>query len=654
MAIVKMSEFNLLTFDDQKEELLKNLQTFNYVHFTNQNLDETGEKDPEAKSAKLPEEVVSVNEDLEKVKNAMRLLHSYDERPGGLKGMMTGNPNIDFQELEVLAKSNGWREIYDKISQISSKMDNLRVNETKMRSDLEEASEWAELDLSPAELSKLKVADAILGSVPKKLSDALYKDITSLDLSYVERVGETKTDNFFLIFSHDSEKEKLADILRNHAFSELKLDYDEIPLKRKQRIQKEIIELKALENSTREELRVYGKDLPKFELAYEYLNNKLGRLTANENFIKTDFMNVISGFIPTEKKEEFEEVVKSTVGSNYSLETKAADKDDPEVPIMLKNNKFNSAFENITSMYALPNYNELDPTPLLAPFYAIFFGMMIGDAGYGLLLLIGTTIALKKFNLSASMKKNISFFRYLSIPTIFWGVMYGSYFSLDIPVWKLLNPSVDFQVMLIMAMAFGIIHLFFGLGIKAYLLLRDGKTMDMVFDVLFWYMALTGGIVMLLSMFMTGIPPIVSTIAKIVMIIGMVGIVLFAARDSKGWGGRLAGGLYSLYGISSWVGDIVSYSRLMALGLAGGFIGMAFNMIGGMLGSTWFLIPAAIVMYVVGHLFNLFLSALGAYVHSMRLIYVEYFGKFYSGGGKKFNNLRKDPKYINYTESETI
>ncbi|MFB0917446.1 MAG: hypothetical protein QMB63_00045 [Clostridiaceae bacterium] len=186
MAIVKMSDFNLLTFDDQKDELLKNLQTFNYVHFTNQNLDETGEKDPEAKSAKLPEEVVAVNEDLEKVKNAMRLLHSYDERPGGLKGMMTGNPNIEFQDLEVLAESNGWREIYDKISQISSKMDNLRVNETKMRSDLEEASEWAELDLSPAELSKLKVADAILGSVPKKLSDALYKDITSLDLSYVE------------------------------------------------------------------------------------------------------------------------------------------------------------------------------------------------------------------------------------------------------------------------------------------------------------------------------------------------------------------------------------------------------------------------------------------------------------------------------------
>lgn len=655
MAIVNMSNFSLLTFDDQRVKLLKNLQKFNYIHFTNLNEVSTEEKtESEVKSGKLSEQVVAVNEDLEKVKYAMKLLFSYDDRPGGLKGMVEGHQTISFDELENLAKTNGWRESYEKISAISSKLDKLRVQETKYRSELEEAGEWAELDISPAELKKINVANAILGSVPKKLSDALYKDVTQLGYSYLERVGETKTDNYFLIFSHETEYEKLQDILRNHAFSELKLDYDEIPLERKHRLQKAIIETKALENKTKEELRVFGKDLPKFEIAYEYLSNKLKRVSANENFIKTDFLNAIDGYIPSDKIAEFEAVIKKTVGDNYNLEIQDADRENPEVPVLLKNNKFIGAFENITEMYSLPAYNEIDPTPLLAPFYMFFFGMMVGDAGYGLVLLIGTWIALKKFNLSASMRKSIQFFHYLSYTTIFWGVLYGSYFSLDLNVPRLLNPSTDFQLMLVMSMAFGLVHLFFGLGIKAYLLLRDGKPMDMIYDVFLWYMALTGGLVMLLGMFLPAIPPIVGTIARIVMIIGMVGIVLFAARDSKGWGGRIAGGMYSLYGISSWVGDLVSYSRLMALGLAGGFIGMAFNMIAGMLGSSWFMIPAAIVMFLVGHIFNLFLSALGAYVHSMRLIYVEYFGKFYSGGGKKFDTLRKNPKYINYKETENI
>lgn len=648
MAIVKMSEFSLLTFDKKNEELLKNLQKFNYVHFTDQNV-EKNEGEPEARSARMPEEVVAVNEDFEKAKNALRLLSPYDVRPGGLKGMIEGNQNIAFSDLEKLYSESGWKQTYEEISKISGKLDLQRAEETRMRTELDEASDWAQLDLSPADLAKLDTANAIIGSVPKKLADDLFKDVTGLELSYIERVGETKNDNFYLIFSHETEREKLQDILRNHAFSEMKLDYDEIPLKRKQRLQKEIIDLKALQNSTKDELSVFGKDIPKFEIAYEYLKNKLSRVKANENFIKTDFVDAITGYIPTDKKEEFEKTIRDTVGEEYSLDVREADKDDPNVPILLKNNTFNSAFENITSMYALPKYNEIDPTPFLAPFYAIFFGMMIGDAGYGIVLLILTTIALKKFNLSDSMRKNIKFFWYLSFPTIVWGIIYGSYFSLDLNVPRLINPSEDIMLLMIISVAMGLVHLFLGLGLKAYMLVRDGKTMDMVFDVAFWYMALTGAILLLLGSALK-FPPIVSQIAKWVMIVGMVGIVLFAARDTKNKAARIVGGLYSLYGISSWVGDFVSYSRLMALGLSGGFIGMAFNMIGGMIGSKWYFIPFAIILFLVGHVFNLFLSALGSYVHSMRLIYVEYFGKFYEGGGKKFQSLRNEPKYVNYKD----
>lgn len=652
MAIVDMTKFSLFTFGQDQETLLQALQKFNYVHFLKPEEDAVqGEAEIEVKTGKVPEKVVAVNEEVEKVRYALRLLYNYDVRPGGLKGLKTGNPTIRFDELEQLANTNGWEKTYEGVRIISDRLDDLKVKETKMRSDLEDVTAWTDLDISPKVLDGIKAAKGILGAVPRKLEPALLADARNLKLTYLEKVGETKADFFYLIMTHPQEEEQVSEILRQAAFTQYKLDYDEEPLKRKQRLNKEIIELKALENKTREELRAFGADLPKLELAFEYLENKKLRVLADENFITTEFMDVIEGYVPTAKVQEFEGAVKSAVGERYYMTTEAADRNDETVPIILKNNKFVTSFLNITEMYALPHYNEIDPTPLLAPFYAFFFGMMLADLGYGLILLIVSQVALRTFNLSKNMRHSMQFFFYLSLPTILWGLIYGSFLGLSLP-FRLLDTNKDFQLMLIIALIIGLIHLFYGLAVKAYMLIRDGQKMALVYDVVTWYMALTGGIVLLLAGVL-GFPSIVGEIAKWVMIVGMVGIVLFAARDSKGWGGRIAGGLYSLYGISSWVGDIVSYSRLMALGLSGAFIGVAFNMIAGMIAGKWYTIPFAVIIFIVGHVFNLFLSALGAYVHSMRLIYVEFFGKFYSGGGPRFKKLKKDPKYINYSDAES-
>ena len=160
-------------------------------------------------------------------------------------------------------------------------------------------------------------------------------------------------------------------------------------------------------------------------------------------------------------------------------------------------------------------------------------------------------------------------------------------------------------------------------------------------------MALIGGIVYLLNIIIP-LPPVLKTIALIVMVVGMAGIVLFGGRESKTVVGKLGGGIYSLYGITGYVGDFVSYSRLMALGLAGGFIAGAVNMMSGMLVEKGILgIVGAVVVFIIGQAFNLGLSLLGAYVHTIRLTFVEFFGKFYEGGGKRFNLFRSEAKYIN-------
>ena len=178
------------------------------------------------------------------------------------------------------------------------------------------------------------------------------------------------------------------------------------------------------------------------------------------------------------------------------------------------------------------------------------------------------------------------------------------------------------------------------------MLIRDGKALDAVYDVLFWYMALMGGMAYLVFK-MKNLSPAVTSVSMWIMIVGMVGIVLTGGRDAKGVGAKLGGGLYSLYGISSYVGDFVSYSRLMALGLSGGFIASAINMIAGMISGSWVGMIFIPVILIGGHFFNMFLSFLGAYVHTSRLMYVEYFGKFYEGGGKPFKDFRTENKYIN-------
>ena len=213
-------------------------------------------------------------------------------------------------------------------------------------------------------------------------------------------------------------------------------------------------------------------------------------------------------------------------------------------------------------------------------------------------------------------------------------------------MWRLVDPASQYNDLLIGSILFGVVHIFVGLAIKAYMLIRDGKSLEAVYDVLFWYMALIGGMLFLIFKLMN-LSAVVANVSMWVMIAGMAGIVLTGGREAKGVGAKLGGGLYSLYGISSYVGDFVSYSRLMALGLSGGFIASAINMIAGMIGGNWFGMIFIPVILIVGHLFNMFLSFLGAYVHTSRLMYVEYFGKFYEGGGKPFKDFRTENKYIN-------
>ncbi|MDO5027964.1 MAG: V-type ATP synthase subunit I [Bacillota bacterium] len=643
MAIAKMHHFKLYFLRGHNNEFLDFLQDFGDVHINN--LTNDGDLlDAGLDYLSEPEEILDVKDELARIESVIGILSPYQEQTGKIQALKIGNKNYSYADL----MENGAKI---EINQISKNVNDLQYQieekEKKIQDLKEEISElrpWINLKLSSRDISDSKNIKFATGYVLSPQFDALMDDVRKLEYSLVEKVGEDEKNTYLLALTTVDEKEDLMEILRKYSFFETIVKSSKSPAKDIKTKEGDINELRNQIDKIKQRFSDSVHMLDDLKLRYEYLSQVEKKYSQTNNFLATKNVSIVDGYIKSSDAKNFEDSLDDNFRGSYYLEIEEADKNDPNVPTLLENNKIISAFEPITDMYATPRYNEIDPTPFLAPFYWFFFGMMIADIAYGILLLIGTSVILK-FNLSDSTRKNIRFFHYLSYSTIIWGLIYGSFFGGIIDFPGLLDPSVDYIAVLVIAIALGTVHMFLGLGLKAYVMIRDGNPLDAFYDVGSWFIVLLGALYMILAKVL-GLPG--GNIAKYIMIAGMVLIVLFTGRDAKTPVGRFASGAYNLYGISSWLGDFVSYLRLMALGLAGGFIALAINMIGGTMASSGIIgLVFAVVLFLGGQIFNLALSALSAYVHTLRLTFVEFFGKFYEGGGKKFEKLRNETKYIN-------
>ena len=649
MAIVKMSKFTLFAFESQKEALLDSLHRFENVQFVN--LQERAEEYLQSLVKDSENEKISYLEgEQAKVKFALELLLKYTEKEGTIKSLVKGKSILNYEELESLAKKSNYKENYEKLKEKDNELLQMKNEKSKINSEIEVLAPWISLDATFKELRALKSSTFLMGSLPKAFKATFREKLErEIPYSYLEVISEVKGEIYVILLTHKDYENAAKEILKLHSFNAINLKYDGIPSQLVQAFNERLEEISKDEERINAEIKQDCKYLEDFKIVYEYLSNKHIKASACRNFLKTDSVIAIEGWVPTEFSEHLENTIKSITKEDLYLEMEEATSEHEDVPILLKNNALVEPFELITSMYSLPKYSEIDPTPLLTPFYMAFFGMMLADIGYGIVLFIASALALKKFNLDEGQRRFVKFFFWLSIPTAVAGFIYGSFFGDLIKFKSLLNPAEDLMTILVISVVMGAIHIYFGLGVRGYMLIRDGKPMDAIYDVLTWYCALTGAFV-LLGGAKIGLSPDVINIGKWVMIVGMVGLVLTQGRQNKSIGAKLGAGLYGLYGISSYIGDLVSYSRLMAIGLAGGFIAAAFNMLIRMIPSP-FNIIFGVFIFVFAQIFNLLLSALGAFVHSARLQYVEYFSKFYEGGGKAFKVFKSRNQYI-YVKKE--
>ncbi|WP_297811625.1 V-type ATP synthase subunit I [uncultured Finegoldia sp.] len=644
MAIVKMSKFDLYSFDYDREKLLKNLQKFNYVH-----IDENNVEDENSLLTKLDnsENLVDISEKLTKTNWAINLLQKYAEKKNTFEALKEGKKTFKLEEINQKALAFDFEAHYSELSSLDKQLNELDQNNQMLNQKKSELIPWENLDIDISKIDDFDRVKVVTGTVSDKFIDQLKVNTKDIEDIYIEEISRNQGFVYLLVISKNFES--VQDVLRDNGFVNINIKSKGFVKDEIKNIDDNIVTNKQKHEEIENQIKSKTNLIENFMIYHDYLENNSLKEEATSKIKKTDKIDIIEGYIPTEKKADFEKVIVNSLDNKYYLEINPADKDDPKVPIILKNKGFSKAFENITGMYSLPKYNEVDPTPLLAPFYCFFSGMMIGDLGYGLIVFLAIIFALKVFNLDEKKKQFLKFFMFISITSMFWGFIYGSFFGGIVPMTPILDTSKNAMTLIVLCLIFGFIHLFFGLGIKAYMLIRDHKVMDAFYDVGLWYLIIVSLVVLLVGKSLS-IPAIGLTIAKWIAIASAVGIVLTAGRDAKSVGGKLGSGLYSLYGISSWIGDFVSYMRLMALGLSGAYIAVAINMIVKMMASSSIIgFVFGLIVFVVFQGFNAFLSYLSAYVHSARLIFVEMFNKFYEGGGVPFKKLITESEYFNIT-----
>ena len=650
MAIVKMSKFHLFILSKDNNELLKALQRQNLVNFNDL---EVKEEDQDFLSkVPVPQELVGLDETITNSKWAIDLLEKYETKPGMLESLKEGQKTYTVAELKKEAREFPFREKFSSLKSLDDRKNKVLQEIENMKTRVSELEPWSDVELRIDELKKFKDVKIIPGNIPDKFLEEFKKDVKNVEFADVILYDIKDKMSYAMVIYLDDEKteEEITELIRLHTFSQTDIKTkgnvrEEISLL-KEKIGEKENELNELEKG----IKAFASDLEGFRVLHDYLKQKRIRLIAENNFVSTEKVNIIEGYVPTESISELEELLKDVTGGDYYWTYEEASVDDKDVPIKLKNNKVVKNFEMLTEMYSMPQYGEIDPTPLFAPFYFIFSGIMIGDAGYGLLVFILTRLALKVLKLNDSTKKMVSFISYISVSSIIWGLIFGSFFGDVVELPALINPSEDYYLMIGMSLLLGGIHLFFALGIKAYMNIRDKKFLDAVYDVGFWYMAVIGAIVFIIAMSLK-LNSTITNIGKWSLILGLIGIVLTGGRTEDSVGAKLGWGLYSAYGITSYIGDFVSYLRLMALALAGAFIAIAVNMIVRMLFSGGIIgIIAGSIIFVIFQLFNAFLSYLSAYVHTARLTYVEMFNKFYEGGGRPFKEMIAKSEYFNIRE----
>ena len=649
MAIEKMKKLRLMAVRGQKEELLRELLLLGCVEVSEP---ESDALEPEVRDhlSKEGSELLRYRGEHSRLVQAVELLGKYAPAK---KPLLSAKPETDSDAILDDSTLPQMLETADEIIGRDERIRRITAEESRMRGQIESLSPWLELDY-PLACPGTEKCSVVLGGIPAAIdigsAEAALND--AVEEAALVRVDSDKDQHYLALIALKEELPAALDSLREFGFAIASFSgMDGTAKECTERLNGELKRLAGEKEAAAKEIwdqRVHREEL---ELSADRLNAKIACAEAEDRMYGMDSTIVLQGWALAKKVPELEKCLEK-----YDCAWELSDPDPeeyPDVPVKLTNNKITNGLNMVTNMYSLPAYDGVDPNPLMAPFFILFYGLMMADMGYGLLMIIAAVVAMKKIKPRAGTLSFCQLLLWGGISTFVMGFLTGGFFGdalaqigkiLGKPdgwgeLWCLFNPMNDSMMVLIGAMVLGLIHLNTGMVISVVEKVKKGDAESAIWEEGSLWVILIGIIFMVLDIgSIAGVP--------LVLVLGCLMLFYGGSREAKGFG-KVTSVFSTLYNtLTGWFGDILSYSRIMALMLAGSVIATVFNTIGGIANN----LVLFIIVFIIGHALNFALNLLGCYVHDLRLQCLEYFGKFYNDGGKAFNPLAINTKYYDITE----
>ena len=665
MAIVKMKRLRLLALRPDREELLRWLQSLGCVEIREPDIDLS---DPEWAGLGKPDlsGLEKAREQSLLLGGALDVLRRYAPAKDGL---FTPRPEITegelFDEAVYAQGLDAARRVMEGEQALAAK----GAERAKLLTQKASLEPWTCLDVALDEEGTATVPVHFC-SVPVRTDfAALEAAAQGAELAQLVRAGNDRELQYFLLICHHSAVSACYEAMRPFGVSRVTLrGWTGTAAENTALLDNRIAALEREEAECKAALAALGEKRDVLRRCVDRASQEISRGENRARLIDTDAAFVLDGWFPAENAGEVEKVLG---GFNCAWEAADPTPDEyPQVPIKLKNNPVTAPFTAITEMYAMPAYDTVDPNPLMAPFFIIFFGFMMNDIGYGLLMVLGTAFFLSKARPKGGMKNMMSMFFMCGIASVFWGCLTGGFFGDFLPklfdltgtaasvpgyhdasgafvwFWKpLFTPINDIILVMVGAMAMGVVQVFTGMAVSVEEKFRHGNALDAVTQEIAWWCILIGAAIAIGGPMIPGAPAVLGTVGIGLLILGAVLLLAGNLIRAKGLGGIIGFGGDIYNGVSGYFSDILSYLRLMALMMAGSIIASVFNTLGSVFGLVPFIIVA-----IIGNVLNLVLNLLGCYVHTMRLQCLEFFGRFYQDGGKAFRPLAVQTKYVDIKE----
>lgn len=632
-----MKHLRLLGMESEREALLKAMQDMECVEISSIDGSEEALKSGFAK----PDDkaLMSAQEASRAYRTALASLDRFAPEKKGMFRKRQGVSRATFFSAESEENARTAAETINKDTRRLGEIESERTKNGALRATL---APWLTVD---APLGGADGALAVFfGTAGLNVTDDALKALAdSLDgLLTWQQASSDRSLRYLLVMCHGSVKERALSALRDLGFSTVSFRGMTGTAKENDKALAE--NLAALEKERQEiEQRIAGLGGKREALleASDRAAIALRREEAKSRLVGTDKVFLLEGWLPADRCAALEKALEPFT---CAIETREPTEDEyPQVPVQLKNNKLTRPLNMVTEMYSLPAYGTLDPNPLMAPFFILFYGIMMADMGYGLLMMIASVIISKKYRPKGTSGELFSLLGLCGISTFIMGALTGGFFGdfltqlvaivspgtvFALP--KLFDPLDDLTMILIGSMALGMVQIVTGMAISLIEKCKRKKFLDAFFEEITWWIVFVGIALLALGK------------GAAVLYVGCALVLLGPIVQGKGWG-KLTGVFGSLYNhVTGYFGDILSYTRLMALMLAGSVIAQVFNMLAAMPGN----VIAFIIISMLGNAMNFGLNLLGCYVHDLRLQCLEFFNKFYVDGGKPFRPMTLDTEYV--------